>query len=296
MPSEIMVVGDGYKFPFSKGILTRSIMSTGIHTEYAYGIAKELESHFHSQGKLEVKREEIRSFVYEALCSKISKDCADRYLLWQSFGYSHQSLIFLIAGTSGTGKSTVSAALAQRLGITHVIGTDTIREVIRMDLPVHKYPVIHQSSYTAHKAIEKKEGSHADHVISGFEQQLKLVNPGINAVINRSLVEGISIVVEGIHIVPGYVKYLESKYVLPYVIGVSDEAEHLMRIKTRGIDNKERNEKKYLDHFSEIRIIQEFLYAQAVKHDIPLLEHKTVNKTIDLIYDDIMSRIRSYMV
>ena len=296
MPSEIMVIGKDHRFPFSKGILTRSIMSTGINTGDAYSIASELENHFKVHGKTEISRDEIRSQVFDVLSSKFSRECGDRYLLWQTFRRSNQSMIFLIGGTTGTGKSTISAALAHRLGISNVIGTDIIREVIRMDLPVHKYPAIHESSFNAWRAVEETTDSHEKEVIHGFREQLKLVNHGIDAVIKRSLIEGISIVIEGIHIVPEFINHIDSKNVLAYIIGVSDEGEHLMRFRARGLENNERSEKKYLDSFSDIRIIQEYLYSQAIRHDITLIDHKTLNKTINVIYDDIMDRIRAYMV
>ncbi len=296
MPSEIMVLGKDHKFPFSKGIVTRSIMSTGVNMAEAYTIAKELENHLKVKKEIEITRDHIRSYVYEALKTKYSKDCADRYLLWQSFKRSTEPLIFLIGGTTGTGKSTISASLARRLGVSHVIGTDSIREVLRMDLPAHKYPALHRSSFDAWKALDDIPEKFPDRVIKGFEEQLKLVNHGIDAVVKRSLVEGVSIVIEGIHIVPGFVEYIHSKNVLAYAIGVSDKDEHLMRFKARGLENNKRDASKYLQSLDEIRIIQNFIYSQAIKHDITIIDHKTINKTIDLIYDHIMERVRAYMV
>jgi 2-phosphoglycerate kinase len=47
------------------------------------------------------------------------------------------SVAVLLCGTSGTGKSTLAALLAARLGISTVVSTDSIRHMMRRCEPVH---------------------------------------------------------------------------------------------------------------------------------------------------------------
>jgi 2-phosphoglycerate kinase len=42
-----------------------------------------------------------------------------------------RSIVVLICGTAGTGKSTLASLLGQRLGITTVLSTDSIRNMLR---------------------------------------------------------------------------------------------------------------------------------------------------------------------
>ncbi|MFH1849074.1 MAG: AAA family ATPase [archaeon] len=58
-------------------------------------------------------------------------------------------IAILIAGAPGTGKSTVAQMLADRLGIHRVIGTDTIREIMRCCISSKKCPVLHTSAILA---------------------------------------------------------------------------------------------------------------------------------------------------
>lgn len=46
-----------------------------------------------------------------------------------------KSIIILLGGTSGTGKSTLSSLIASRLGISTILSTDSIRHILRNFLP-----------------------------------------------------------------------------------------------------------------------------------------------------------------
>lgn len=53
----------------------------------------------------------------------------------------------LLAGTSGTGKSTLASLLGSRLGISTVLSTDTIRHVMRNFVSKEENPVLFASTY-----------------------------------------------------------------------------------------------------------------------------------------------------
>jgi 2-phosphoglycerate kinase len=42
-----------------------------------------------------------------------------------------KSLIIMLCGTAGTGKSTLASLLGQRLGISNVLSTDSLRHALR---------------------------------------------------------------------------------------------------------------------------------------------------------------------
>ena len=60
---------------------------------------------------------------------------------------SKRNILILLAGTSGTGKSTLSSLLGSRLGISTVISTDTIRPVMRNFVAKEDDPIIFASTY-----------------------------------------------------------------------------------------------------------------------------------------------------
>lgn len=53
----------------------------------------------------------------------------------------------LLAGTSGTGKSTLASLLGSRLGISTVLSTDTIRHVMRNFLTKEENAILFASTY-----------------------------------------------------------------------------------------------------------------------------------------------------
>ena len=56
-------------------------------------------------------------------------------------------MIVLLAGTSGTGKSTLAALLAARLGITTLLSTDSIRHMLRSFHSRQEAPLLYASTY-----------------------------------------------------------------------------------------------------------------------------------------------------
>ncbi len=58
-----------------------------------------------------------------------------------------RSVTVLLAGTSGTGKSTLAGLLAARLGISTIISTDSVRNMMRSFTPQEANPLLWASTY-----------------------------------------------------------------------------------------------------------------------------------------------------
>ena len=110
-------------------------------------------------------------------------------------------IIVLIGGSTGTGKSTVAAEVAHRLGITRVASTDFIRQTMRAFFSREFMPTIHYSSFEAGEGVDGDVTG--DPTIVGFVDQCRHVCVGVEAAIERALAEGWSMVLEGVHLVPG---------------------------------------------------------------------------------------------
>lgn len=51
------------------------------------------------------------------------------------------------------GKSVLASALAYRLGITHIVPSDAVREVFRVSLSKDLLPTLHLSTFEAWRAL-----------------------------------------------------------------------------------------------------------------------------------------------
>ena len=65
----------------------------------------------------------------------------------RSIREQRRSVTVLLAGTSGTGKSTLAGLLAARLGISTVLSTDSVRHMLRSFTPQAANPLLWASTY-----------------------------------------------------------------------------------------------------------------------------------------------------
>ena len=175
-------------------------------------------------------------------------------------------MIVLIGGATGVGKSTIAAQVADRLGVVRIISTDSIREVMRAFFSESLMPAIHYSSYEADKAVRIPLGTGLDSHLIGFMEQVEMVNVGVLAVLDRAIEEGTSLVVEGVHLVPGMLASTAIRersgdaILLPLVVAVTDPALHRSHFLVREQETSGRRVfARYLQGFEEIRKIQGFI-------------------------------------
>ena len=168
-------------------------------------------------------------------------------------------VIVLIGGATGVGKSTIAAQVAERLGIVRIISTDSIREVMRAFFSERLMPSIHYSSYEAGMAVRIPLGSGLDAGLLGFMEQVEMVDVGVRAIIDRAIKERTSLVVEGVHMVPGMLapgaaeERMSDALLLPLVVAVSDAELHRSHFLVREQQTSGRRVlARYLRGFDEI--------------------------------------------
>jgi len=291
----ILVESGGHVTPFSKGILAQSLTAAGIDAESANRIARNIESHLISDGRSQVKRTEIRELARQNIEALIGEEGAERYITWRQVQHGREPMVILISGATGVGKSTTAAQLAARLGIMHVIGTDAVREVMRKIISQELMPTLHFSSYTAWKAIRTPIAPGEDRTITGFEEHAKYVLVGVEAVIERALREGLSLILEGVHLVPGFLRQeiVARPNVVLVVLTASDEEQHRNRMfmRSESLVTK-RPVQSYLDEFPKIRTIQEYLISRANEEGTVIIESVTVEQTVAAVFEEVMKRAR----
>jgi 2-phosphoglycerate kinase len=115
---------------------------------------------------------------------------------------STEPVVVLIGGATGVGTSTLAADVARRLNIQSVIGTDSIREVLRRAISPDLLPLLHKSSYEIKREDVRVPIEEEETVLFGFRQQASQVAVGVEAIVDRGLKEGTNLVVEGVHLAP----------------------------------------------------------------------------------------------
>ncbi len=298
MPEEIVVIGRKRKSLFSRWILMQSLLIAGLDKDTAFKVANDIRNDLLSSKIDKITTTELREVVENKL-KLIDEKVAYRYKIFQDYrnmrdkGIIKDPLIILIGGVTGTGKTVVAAELAYRMNIKHIIGTDSIREILRIVLSRELLPTLHESTYEAWKHITMPLVSEDEKVRQGYLEQAKVVSAGIKAIVNRSLKEGLDIVVEGIHNLPSLLKcYKDRSNVITLVLTIKDENIHRSRLKTR--IKSRRDPEKYMREFEKIRIINDFIIEQATIYGIPVVDNENLEKTLNYIIDRlIMPKIES---
>ncbi|ALV61775.1 2-phosphoglycerate kinase [Thermococcus sp. 2319x1] len=275
------------KIPFSRGILTRSITSTGVDVGIAYSIAAEIVKELERKKVKVITKDEIRKMTYKKLLDHGLKDAARKYLFWHELRRLKYPMIILLGGATGVGKSTLATELAFRLGIRTVIGTDTVREVMRKIISKELLPSLHTSSFLAWRELRNLPKD-VDPLIYGFESQVRYVTVGINAVVERSYKEGFNTIIEGIHLVPGYITLNDRSFM--YLITVRNSEALEARFYERARYSL-RPAEYYVKNIDNIMRIQEYLIEKAKEYGIPIIENIELEQSINSIMNNLMEEI-----
>ncbi|MDP2211307.1 MAG: hypothetical protein Q8J63_06205 [Candidatus Aquicultor sp.] len=289
---QIVISDDQHGLPFSKGLVATSLTATGLSPSRSHKIARIIEQHLIKTGRFSIGVEELRQVVYEQLLSHEGKGYADTYRRWQTLLHIDRPMIILIGGTTGVGKSTIATTLAHRLGITHIVATDALREVMRIVLSEELIPALHESTFLAYKAINRPiEG---DPLVAGFREQTKVVAVGVRAVVDRAIKEGLNMVIEGVHVVPGFIRsrLSEKAVIIPLIITVDSEELHRSHFYVRDVQTEgSRPYERYRENFESIRRIGKYIVDLAHEYDIPVLTSHSLDKTIIAAQEVVLNRV-----
>jgi 2-phosphoglycerate kinase len=147
------------------------------------------------------------------------------------------------------------------------------------------------SSFEAHHSIRGPIPRSADPVIVGFEEQVRTVAVGTEALIERSVLEGTDLIVEGAHLVPGYIggAWEDKAVVVPMVITVDDEDVHRSHFFLRGMESGQRNVERYLTAFDDIRKVQKYIRSAAQAHGTAVIASYSLDATLSAVIDHVVS-------
>lgn len=284
--TELLIIeNSGSKFPFSLGLLARSLMTAGLEPAPAYDFAKQLEDSLWQKGLYEISRKHLHEEVKQALELEMGSRFAQRYDLMRGIRNPQKPLIILIGGAPGVGKSTLAYELAYRLGIQRVISSDAVRQALRSLISPQLSPVLHLSSFAAWQAdilpgeaLKPKRKP----VIRGFQSQVQQLSSALKGIIERSIFEGNSVIFEGAHLVPGmFPTRFTDATVLEFLVVTKAEERHQRHFAERDEQtNHKRQQERYLDHFAEIRMIQSYLIDRANEEEVAIIEANNIDEMI----------------
>jgi 2-phosphoglycerate kinase len=278
----------GDEAPFSKGLTARALTVTGLDPERSYLIARRADRDLAERGARSLDLERLGELAAEVIGEDEAERTVSRLRRLDALQRLDEPLLLHIGGTTGTGKSTIAAEAAHRLGITRVNSTDSIRQTMRAIFSEEFMPSVHYSSFDARLALTKAEEEESgDAAILGFLDQTRNVLVGVRAATERAATERWSMVLEGVHLVPGMMAAnVPGALVVQCVVAIEDESLHRSHfwVREHATDGL-RPLERYLDALPQIRRIQDYLVERARRHDVPVIVNDSFDRTIAEVMD-----------
>jgi 2-phosphoglycerate kinase len=274
--------------PYSKGVMARALIAVGVPADRAYELARRVEVDLAERGERTVDPERLRILAQETLGVEDGERAVGRLRRLADLQSLDVPIIVLIGGSTGTGKSTLAAEVAHRLGITRVASTDFIRQTMRAFFSKEFMPTIHYSSFEAGAGVDGDVTG--DPTIVGFVDQCRHVCVGVEAAMERALAEGWSMVLEGVHLVPGILPAeLAGALVVHVVVEIADPDVHRVHFHVRDVTTGGiRAMDKYLARIDDIRRIQTYVVGRARRESVPVVENANVDRTVDEVIEIVM--------
>lgn len=276
---ETIVFHRGHGLPYSKGLMAQSLSATGLGLERAFELARIVESKLADRGEDEIDVAGLAYLTEEVLREAEGEAAVRRFRDWRRLDRLERPLVVLIGGTTGVGKSTLATMLAARLGITRLIATDVIRQVLRAFFTQEAMPTVHFSAFEA--------GG-----LDGYREQAEHVGTGVEAIVERAADESKPVLVEGVHVVPGAIgRDLRARcVVVEALVVVPDPELHRGHFTHR---RGARPPERYLRRFDEIRALQDHLAERAKAENVAVIENVNVDETLGVLMQLVLDEVGS---
>ena len=290
---EITIIKGSRETPFSRGVLAQTLAQAGAKIELAHRIASEVRTELLAEERLVVEEEEVLARV-RAKLQITDALVVPRLDKWRVLRETTEPIVVLIGGATGVGTSTLAADVARRLNIQSVIGTDSIREVLRRAISPDLLPILHKSSFDIKPEDIRMPVDDGDTVLFGYRAQASQVCVGVEAIVERGIKEGTNLVIEGVHLAPEIIleRYKDHPNVCPLVVYLSDEEAHRSRFHVRALGTAMRRPaEEYIAHMEEIRQIQNYILRSAMRCGIYAVENLSIESTSDAAVAFVANRV-----
>jgi 2-phosphoglycerate kinase len=265
--------------PYSKGLMAQSLSATGLTPARAWALAREVENRLEAGAAETIDSRDLRLLTEEVLEGEEGEAAVERFRDWERLNHLDRPLVMLLSGTTGVGKSTLATMAAHRLGVTRVIATDVIRQVLRASFSRDFMPSVHASAFEVE--------------MEGYLEQAEAVGTGVAAIVERACDEGTPVVIEGVHVVPGMLtaELRDRCMVVEAVLVVEDADMHRAHFEARG---DRRPAQRYLDRFPEIRHLQQHLSGKAGEHRVAIIDNDNIDEALGRVMELVLHAIHGF--
>ena len=194
--------------------------------------------------------------------------------------------LILISGCTGTGKSTFGMEVAINQGILKCISTDTIRQVMRSSC---------DNVGICDEALQRSSFQGNGDPVMNWLEACKAIERGIEGTVDDCINRGVSLVLEGVHIVPGpdLLKRWTSKGGLAVgtVLTIPDATVHETVIRRRG-EMTGKGADRQTEKIARIRAIHDEMVRLGKENQWLLIEQKPrlEPKPIDMVTSLLQNR------
>lgn len=290
--------------PFSKGILAVSLQGAGMEPGDAYDVSRELEALLIREDRREISRVALRDLVAETIERTHGPRATTRYRIWRSALEDGRPIFLLLGGSTGVGKTSIAVEVARRLEISRVLGTDSIRQIMRLMFSADLMPEIHCSTYDAHEALGLEAGAAgaagaaSAQIIGGFREQAQKIVVGVHALLDRAVEENTDILVEGVNLLPSVLdldRYRGSAHVISLVVATLEDEAYRGRFSKRAEKARDRAAERYLEHFDEIRTVQDHILAEADYLGLPIIDNVRFDEAVMSVIRSVIETLKKSM-
>ena len=275
--AETIVFHRGRGLPYSKGLMAQSLSAIGLAPERAFELARIVERRLSDSDTAEIDSAGLSYLTEQVLGEAEGEVAVRRFRDWRRLDRLERPLVVLIGGTTGVGKSTLASMLGARLGITRLIATDVIRQVLRAFFTHEAMPTVHSSAFEA--------GG-----LEGYREQADYVCTGVAAIVERAADESKPVLVEGVHVLPGTLsRDLRARcVVVEAILVVPDPELHRGHFTHR---RGARPPERYLRRFDDIRALQDHLEELARAESVAVIENVNVDQALGALMQLVLDAV-----
>ena len=94
--------------PYSKGVMARALIATGVRAVRAYELASRVEQDLRTRGASFAELDRLRELAVEILGERDGRQAVERLVRYNELRRLELPIIVLVGGATGTGKSTIA--------------------------------------------------------------------------------------------------------------------------------------------------------------------------------------------
>ena len=192
-------------------------------------------------------------------------------------------LVILLGGAPGTGKTTIANVLMTELGLSHHLSTGFIRASVAHLLPEADARILQHHTYDAYQALSSADSASASDddglLLEGAIRQSMLLKRSIESCIHRALREGIGMVLEGSHFLPGVLEPGTLEASLLCILDVPDREVLKLRVFSSNHSRRQLSDAQ----LGRLVRLQEGILRLAQVHGQPVVINEDLSKAVKQI-------------